>query len=273
MDSQIFSRISKLSEQRRIILEKETVWPVWHHINGEEIEMKMIVGPDVITVKGQQQITVNMTQIKEIDLWNGPEGYQDEDELKNTCFSILHFNGAKWETLGFEMNTPEERIALVMDIIDELQLLGAYPQRLSPQIVVDSMGLDESLEIPFDYGELHFEEHHLEIVKEEHPMRLSQIEKQSNEKPKADCEELRRLRAENKEIREQLNNVEEANMTNQGTIKKLERKIEGMKRAKNEETERKKALQREIRDIQQRIQNWSMGCNKAKHCSGCSYNA
>merc|ERR1711972_1298026 len=135
--SPIFSRISKLSEKQRI-LKMETVWSLFQHINGERVEMEVTVGPEVISDKEQRQMTVHMIQIREIDLWNGQEGFQAVDRPNNVCFSIMHYNGTEWETLGFEMNSTEDRIAIIMDIIDKLQPLGVHPaEGLSRQIVLD----------------------------------------------------------------------------------------------------------------------------------------
>ena len=252
IDSQIFSRISKLSEKQRI-LKMETVWSLFQHINGDEIEIEIIVGPEVITDKEQQTITVHMIQIKEIDLWNGPgEGFQDADEEDNTCFSLVHYNGTDWETLGFEMNTPKERTAIIMDIIDKLQPLGVYPaQGLSRQIVLDSMGLEESLEIPFDYDDIPMrvsqivkEENHLEISKE------LEEQKEQNEKLVKDLDQQR----------EEMKKMQDEQAVMAKAKQQLEEKL-------TEETERNKALEREMKDVQQQLHEKQAMGQKGNHDS------
>ena len=183
-------------------MKMETVWSLFQHINGKKVEMKVIVGPESITNKEQRQIIVNLIQIQQIHLWNGQEGFQAVNKPNNICFSILHHNGTEWETLGFEMNTPKERAALIMDIIDKMQPLGVHPGKgLSRQIILDSILLDESLEIPFDYDDIPMrvsqivkEEHHLEISKE------LEEQKERNEKCreylKQQREEIKRMQGE-----------------------------------------------------------------------------
>ena len=181
-------------EQQCRILKMETVWSLFQHINGERVKMEVVVGSKVISDKEQREMTVHMIQIKEIDLWNEQEGFQAVDRPNNVCFSITHYNGTEWETLAFEMDSTEDRTALIMDIIDKLQPLGVYPAKgLSRrQIVFDSMGSDKSLEIPFDYDEIPMrvsqivkEEHHLEISKE------LEEQKEQNQKLREDLDQQR----------------------------------------------------------------------------------
>ena len=210
LDSQIFSRISKLAEQQKILEMRTNVWSLFQHINNQRVGMKVIVGPEVFMDKERRQsspMTVNLIQIQEMALWNGPDGFQAAGKPNNVSFSIMHYNGTEWETLGFEMNTTEDRTALVMEIIDKLQPLGIIPaQGLSRQIVLDSMGLDDTLQILFDYDDpdntanaavdVEKEEDYLELMEE-----LEQQNKQ-NEKLK---EHLDQRNEEIKELQSQRN--------------------------------------------------------------------
>ena len=73
------------------------------------------------------------------------------DQQNDVCFSIMHYNGTEWKTLGFEMYSTEDRTTLITDIIDKLLPLELHPAHgLSRQIVLDSMELYNSLEFSFE---------------------------------------------------------------------------------------------------------------------------
>ena len=73
------------------------------------------------------------------------------DQQNDVCFSIMHYNGTEWKTLGFEMYSTEDRTTLITDIIDKLLPLGLHAEQgLSRQVVLDSMELNNSLDFSFE---------------------------------------------------------------------------------------------------------------------------
>ena len=203
-----------VADAEHVVLEMETVWSLFRHIDDKRVGMEVIVGSEVITDRNRQHMEVNLVQIHEIHLWNGSSGFQAVDRPHNLCFSIMHYNGSDWETLGFEMNTTEDRTAMIMDIIDKLQSHGLYPaQGLSRQIVLDTMGLDESLQVLF--------------------------------------EPIEDLKAQNEELKEHLDQrndeikkLQDQQVVMRKTIHELEQKL-------TVEMERNKALQKELSDVRE----------------------